>query len=341
MSAIPDDFAWRQSIIRDYLRCPRRVYLEYVAAVPPDWALDGYAAIVGSASHAGLASVLRRDGRPLQDVLTAAFADEIQAVQARGATTDPERVEAALHRLLGEQLALIEQLAQDPRVLAVEWDLVEQQFSWKDQFGRCFRGTVDAGGRARERVQFGVLGRDPVWLERGERVLVDWKTGSETQLDYISLALSVQLGLYSHVLGGIDRAFIGQLLDLERPKRPKDARGDPIAKWLDVPNPAWAAAAGVDPHDLAAFTACTKRPRGAGEKWLRRENPAFVAATQQPRGPLFHEARLDRALIAQTIADVIDAARAGLWPAAGAATGECPRCAWRTRCAHQVAQGPA
>lgn len=354
---IPADFTWRQSTVADYLACGRRVYLQHVLGVQPDYALDCYAALVGSGAHAGLACGLRAlaaGQEPTRQQLTDACADAFDVTlteeQERGATTDPERAQVALDRLLGEQLDLIAQLLADPRLRAIEWRGVEQAWTHAEPGpqGRRFSGTIDAWGVALSYVPaFGQAGRgepgrgEPVALQPGDRVLVDWKTGSEgPPLDWVARALNLQLGVYQQALRlggqGPVRAFLGVLRDVERPKRPKDpATGEVIASKLREPNPAWCAAAGVDPADLAAVEACAKRPRNVGPKWLERDNPAYLAACSRPRGPVFHECVVDQAVIGQTVADAIDAARLGLFPASGAINGECARCPWRSRCAHQ------
>lgn len=348
LPTLPPDFAWRQSTITAYLRCPRRVYLEHVLQLPSDHALDGYAAITGSALHEVIAHVVHHldlswSREALGALLDDAFVRALQAAQYQGATTDPERVGPALERLQGEQLELVVALAEDPRLRAVEWRGIEEEFELVDQHGRRFQGHIDLWGVARERVQFGQASRgEPAWLNPGDVALIDWKTGTETALDWTTRAINVQLGFYSSVrlagLGNV-RAFIGNLRDLRRPKLPKDERGESIPRHLEEVNPAWAAAVGIDPADRAAIEACRKRPKDAGPKWIKRENPAWLEATSRPAGPLFHECRIDYGLVSCAIEDAIDGARFGLWPPSGATNGECPRCPFRTRCTHQEGAG--
>lgn len=356
--ALPPGFVWRQSTVTAYLRCPRRVYLEHVAQVEPDYALDGYASIAGTAIHAACAAILNglAVGAPatredLAEVLAEAFDAAIVEEQERGATTDPERLQPALDRLLGEQLDLLALLAADPRIAAVDWRGVEEHFDFRDAHGRLWEGTIDGWGVVREGVRFGVAsGGEPVFLVPGDRVVVDWKSG-DVPLDHFARACNVQLGFYRSVLADESgapppRAFLGALRDLERPKMPRDAQGESIPKNLSEPNPAYAAAAGLDlaaQGGLAAFEACRKRPQGADgkpiPKRLEQVNPAWLEATSKPRGPVFWECRIDEPLVAQAMADAVDGARFGFWPPSGAITGECPRCPWRGRCPSAAAGG--
>lgn len=341
---LPADFVWRQSIVTDYLECPRRVYLQHVAQVPADYALDGYAAIAGTALHAAIAEVLNGltlgdapSREALAQVLEDSFTEALVEEQDRGAATDPARVAVAMDRLVTEQLDLVVALRDDPRLAAVEWRGVEEEFEFTDPHGRRFTGTIDAWGVARERVAlWGSTGRDRVALDRGDQVVVDWKTGTEVPLDSAARALNVQLAVYRSVLDGPSRTFLAALRDLERPKRPKDAEGNAIPRTLEEVNPAYAAAVGIELADTKALDQCRKRPKDADgnaiPKRLERENPAWIEATSRPKGPLFHECRINDELVARSIADAIDGARLGLWPAAGAVTGACRTCPYRAHC---------
>lgn len=343
--ALPLDFVWRQSIVADYLRCPRRVYLQHVAQVPADYALDGYASIAGTAMHHGLAEIVNGlqlgdvpSRERLAEVLVEGFTEAIVEEQDRGATTDPERLQPALDKLQGEQLDLLMVLLEDPRLKAIDWRGAEEEFEFVDAHGRRFTGTVDAHGVARDYVaNFATSGRgERVALQPGDMVIVDWKTGSEgPPLDFVARSLNVQLGFYRAVLAGDDgpppRTFLGVLRDLERPKLPRDPQGNSIPKRLEEINPAYAQAVGIKLEDRRALEQCRKRPTGI-PKWIERDNPAWIEATSRPKGPLFHECTIDDALVARSIADAIDGARLGLWPAAGAVNGECRSCPWRTKC---------
>lgn len=341
---LPADFTWRQSIVTDYLECPRRVYLQHVAQVPADYALDGYAAIAGTALHAAIAEVLNGlmagdlpSREALAEILEESFTEALIEEQDRGASTDPARVATAIERLTTEQLDLAIALRDDPRLAAVDWRGVEEEFSFVDPHGRRFTGTIDAWGVAKQRVSlWGSTGRDRVSLEAGDLIVVDWKTGTETPLDSASRALNVQLAVYRSVLDGPARTFLAALRDLERPKRPKDAEGNGIPRMLEEFNPAYAAAVGLDLADTKALEQCRKRPKDAEgnpiPKRFERENPAWIEATSRPKGPLFHECRINDELVARSIADAIDGARLGLWPAAGAVTGACRTCPYRAHC---------
>lgn len=355
---LPADFAWRQSIITRYLTCPRAFYLQHVAQVAPDHTLDGYASIAGAACHHAAAQILTSlqlgEGPPsrdeLENDLQDGFMRALEQEQEAGATTDPDRVQAALERLLTDQLELVVALANDPRLRAIQWRGVEEEFSYRDPFGRGFEGHIDAWGVAYEAVRdFGAGGLEVAHLAPGDVIVVDWKTGSEgPALDWPSRSLNVQLALYAATLGEVTpgapvRAFLGVLRDLERPQLPKDDAGESIPKRLKKPNPAFVAAVGIDPaagpaHEKT-FGQCLKKPKDAEgkaiPKWLETENPAWVAATSRPKGPVFHECRLDGPVVSQTVADAIDGARLGLFPASGALNGECRRCPFRARCAHR------
>jgi hypothetical protein len=343
-AVLPPDFTWRQSIVAQYLSCPRQFELEHVLGVEPDHALDGYASIAGTALHAGNVEVLRASAfgkkiprEELAGFLADAFLRALEEAQEGGARTDPDRVGPALERLQGEQLDLVMALQDDPRIRAVEWRGLEEPFELTYPDGRRFTGTIDAWGVARERV---VLDPEAPAVEVGEKVIVDWKTGTEVPLDYASRALNVQLAIYRGTLGG-GRVFLGVLRDLARPKRPTDQNGDVIPKTFEEINPAYARAVGLDPaHSHLALEQCRKKPKDAAgnfiPKRIQRENPAWHEAVSRPKGPLFHECRLDVSVIARTVADAIDGARLGLFPASGALNGECRRCPFRARCAHQT-----
>lgn len=323
-------FRWRQSLVADYLRCPRAFAL---ALDGPDRRhdLDGWAALIGDAAHATIAKALRSLGSSgvvvadqvrvdMQDAFLAA----IRRVQDEGHVTDPESVEAALERV-EEQAVLVAALVTDPRVTAIEWRGIEEAFELDAGPGRRFVGTRDAWGVARRRIEgFGADGQAPVTIEAGECVLVDWKTGQDVPVDHVARALNVQLAVYRAGLPPGTRAFLGLLRDLERPVRPR-ADGSVIPAKLKEPNPAWQAL--VDQGMAPA--AASRRAK----KWLERPNPDYTAACERPRGAVFHESRTAWSVVSTTIADVIDAARAGIYPASGAATGQCRRCEFRADCA--------
>lgn len=337
---VAPDHAWRQSEINTWLRCGRAFGLAYAGAAPRA-DLDGFAALLGEAAHAAIADVLRwrirREVMPadvVRDAVSDEFGKAVERAQREGATIDPEHVERALERV-DEMAALVAALAADPRLDAVEWRGVEEPFALELRDGRRFHGTRDAWGVATKRVPaFAAAGLELAELEPGDVVLVDWKTGEDVAVDHCARALNVQLGLYGAGLTGHVRAFIGALRDLERPVRPRDGAGETIPSKLERLNPAWLAATNQEAGPAAEKS--RKRATDADgknvPKWLEEPNPAYAAACSRPRGPLFHEARIDRPLVARTIADVVDAARLGIYPASGAAHGECRRCPFRTTC---------
>jgi hypothetical protein len=348
---VPRDHVWRQSSINAWLRCGRALELE-LSGVEPRHELDGWAALIGDAVHEGIAAVLRsmRDRRPIGDtseeraaaiegVMQDAFARAVGKAQDAGGVTDPEGVTAAMERVT-EQAELVAQLAADARVQAIEWRGVEDPFAFEGTDGRRFSGTRDAWGIATRRIEaFAADGVELVAVEKGDLVLADWKSGQDVSVDHVSRAHNVQLPLYRTGLpsGAPVRMFLALTRDLERRKV---VEGTP--KRLTPINPDYAAALGIDLKAEAALEACKKRPSypdgpNAGKpipKRLDLINPAWLEATQRPRGPVFHEVRPDWHVVSRTIADVIDAARAGIFPASGAATGQCRRCEFRTRCAH-------
>jgi hypothetical protein len=341
---VAPDHAWRQSELTDWLRCGRAFGLRY-SGVAPRADLDGWAALIGDAAHAAIAQGLRqrKAGVPVSPELlcevasfmSEAFAAAVEKAQAEGATTDPEGAAGALERV-DEMAELVAALLADPRLDAIEWRGIEEPFSL-ELGGRRFRGTRDAWGVCVRRVEaFAACGSELVALEPGDVVVADWKSGSEVAVDHCSRSHNVQLGLYRAGLAGHVRTFIGVLRDLERPVRPR-ADGEVIKSKIKELNPRWLELTGLEAGPTAESS--KKRPTDpatgeAAPKWIERPNPAYVEACGRPKGPLFHEARIDRAVVAQTIADVIDAARLGIYPASGAASGACRRCAFRATCAH-------
>lgn len=353
-------YVWRQSAVTRYLTCGRRFELEDVLGVELDHVLDGFASVSGTALHATLAQVClaANAGRivapdELERLLLDAFETEVARLAEAGTSFDDEAIGPALTRLREEHLPRVVAFAADPRIHAIEWLGVERPFAFEAVLGgraRKFTGTIDAYGRAkRDIVGFGMAGREPVDLRRGQLVLVDWKTGDQHAVDWTTLALSVQLGVYRLALDLEDQAgddvlaFLGLLQDLDRPKRPRDAQGNPIPSKLTTINPAWCAAAGVTVAEAVTPAAKNKRAKKdpvTGEtppKWLEVDNPAFVAACARPKGPLFHAARLDQGVVLRTVAAAVRGAEAGLFPAAGAVNGACARCPYRGRCAHREA----
>lgn len=349
MTKLLADFTWRQSNLAAYLRCPRAFELEHVLGLPAHHPGDGYAAIQGDAVHLTIAKMLTGQLAPqaIQGGLHDAFMAALERAQEQGVTTDPERLGAAIARLDEEQLPLLQALAEDPRIHAVEWK-VEEAWASTDSHGRKFSGTVDGYGVVRHAVRgFGQDGDQPVDVFPGDVVMADWKTGVEVATDFPSRSLNLQLPLYAaHLLdpGQLQRAklFLAPLRDLARPVRPRGTDGEVIPSKLSEINPAWLEAAGLVGASEQAIDQCRKRPKGPDgapiPKRLERENPAYVAACSRPKGPLFHLVRPDWPVVSRTIGDAIDGARAGLFPASGALNGACRSCSFRARCAHSTHQ---
>lgn len=349
--ALPADFAWSQSAIVNYLQCPRMFRLRWIERRALDHVASGFAGPLGTGVHAGIAAVLQAATAgaaigpdEIKQLMLAAFGEACSRAQQRGEVLDDEGVEAAIARLEGELFDWVIALANDRRVRGVRWTRVEEGFAWQDRWGRRYQGTIDAAGEAREYVhEFAARGMELAPLEPGTPIVVDWKTG-DVAIDHVSRVLNVQLAFYASGLvrqgAPRPRAFLARLSDVAPPKRPKDDQGDGIPRLLKEPNPAYAAAVGIDlatgESARKAFEQCRKAPKDeAGNrlpKWIERENPAYVEATSKPRGPVFYECDINFELATRTINDVIRAAESGFFPASGAATGQCLRCPFRRTC---------
>lgn len=334
--------AWRQSALRTWLACGLSYRLLHVERAVP---AVGFAGGVGTALHAAMAAGLAareasRDagGAPtapplgvddLRGVALEALDGRVQEDVARGAALDPEALQAALASL-EDGLALVALALSDPRLFAIRWRGLEAPWSLRDAHGRRWRGTIDGHGvaaHARGEVDLGPGALGP--LLPGDVVVADWKTG-EDHPGALALAKDVQLWLYRSAVrtrwpGARVRVFQGRTRDLERPTRPRDETGAGIPATLRRENPAWRA--------LVDGGASTAKASRAAPKWIEEPNPAHAAAAARPRGPFLHEAELDDRAIAATIADVVDAVRAGMFPAQGAVHGACPRCDVRAACA--------
>jgi hypothetical protein len=355
-SALPADFAWSQSAITTYLSCPRSFLLRFVERRPLDHVAAGFAGPLGTGTHAGIAAVLQAataqtviSADEVRQLMLAAFQEACARAAARGEVLDDEATVAALDRLEGELLEQVLALERDRRVRSIRWTRVEERFAWTDRHGRKFQGTLDAAGEARDYV-YDFAARGPnelVPLERGAHVVVDWKTG-DVAVDHVARAVNVQLAFYTIGLvrqgAPRPRAFLARLGDVLPPKAPRDAAGEVIPKRLRDLNPAWINAAGLAEASHEERLASSKKPRAAGTKesipkWIERENPAFTAATSKPRGPVFHECDINFELASRTITDVIRGAEAGLFPASGAATGQCLSCPFRKTCTASTTHG--
>lgn len=348
MKALPIGFEWHQSRIGNWLRCPRSFYLRWVLGEHVDHEVSNYAAPTGTAMHEVIARALANPEwnwdyhTQLADSLAEEFEKAVEKDALRGRTPDPDLIEAAMDRLLGDRLAELEVLLADPRMQAIEWLKAELDFDWVDNWGRKFKGIIDAVGRAKHDVpRFGVLGRDPCDLAKGDLVVVDWKTGVEVPLGHAELSANVQLAFYESALRrahyfGPFRLFIGVTRDAGKPKRPKDANGDPIPSKVSGITKEWLAATGLKGE---AAEKSRKRPKDADGKQITKRweepNTAYADACSRPKGPIFHEAKLDYRLALGTASAAIRAAEAGLFPASGALTGQCKWCTFRARCAHR------
>lgn len=350
--------AWHQSSVTTYLRCPRRFELRFVQGLRPDHTVRHFGAELGTADHAGVEHILRRatageepERQEVLDVVLQAFEDAVARSQERGALHDESALQGALERLEGERLDRLMLLATDPRIHAVEWRGVEWQFELREaRHGRVWRGTLDAWGKARQDLeQFGVLGREPVSLREGDVLVCDWKTGELPPFGRVERIQSVQLGIYAMALaqefrrrgewwnlGARRRTFLASLRDLDRPKAPKDQEGNRIPKNLPRSiNPAWLKATGLTEEQAKGSK---KRPKDRDgnpiPKWIEGgPNPAYEAACGKPRGPVFHEALVDYPSVLRTIRHAVRGVELGVFPASGAATGQCPTCPYARVCA--------
>ncbi|HBP23610.1 MAG TPA: hypothetical protein DEA08_38260 [Planctomycetes bacterium] len=361
MSASVASSPHHQSGLVLWQRCPRQYWFQQVAKLLPDYATTGYAGPLGVAGHVGCQVVLRDHAASRARVLDAmleAFEAELAKGQEQGRTYDPDQTGRALERLEQEHLELVLRLAQDRRVHAIEWAHTELPFEWQDQHGRVFRGTVDALGRATDYVEgFSVFGREPLDLEPGDWVIVDWKFGRELELSRVGLSLNVQLAFYSVAAskrfpGRRFRACLGVLRELASSQRPTDADGQPIPKTLEELNPAYVEAfAGGQPitNELRARAEKSRRrfrrDNANVPKRIKRTNPVWEAARDAPKGPLFHEARIAWDVVAPTLRQTIheiEIARRdggeGAFPARGPVTGACRLCPYHRQCVARPAE---
>lgn len=346
MSALPQGYVWHQSGVGLMLRCALWFRYRHVDRLPGDHQAAHFAAQLGTADHAGAEVVLHAanagevaEPQAILDAQLEAFDDAVHRAREEGTTFDPEKVDRALERLELERLPRLVSLAGDRRVHAVEWHGIEDRFSIRERNGRRWKGTRDAWGVAREHVtEWGALGREPVELHPGDGVMVDWKAGMLPPFGFPARVRSPQLGIYTmtlpreaRALAGRWRTFLGLLQDLDRPKAPTDDSGQRIPKHLPKAiNPEYRAAVGAESDEEAK--ASKKRPRGVA-KWLERQlNPAYVAACERPKGPLFREAVPRFELVLQTVRAAVAQAEAGIWTPNGVATGACDLCPYQTQC---------
>lgn len=353
---------YRQSDLAAYLRCPRRYRLERLDGVAQDHAVDLFAAPLGTAGHVGCELAV---GRPqatrgeVEHEMLLAFSAAIADSQERGHRYDHEQIERATERLQTEYLDLVMALRDAVAPLPLRWlpgperaghGGIEQPFALEEG-GRVYEGTVDAVAEVLAPCAVGVWGREPAWLERGELLVADWKFGVEIPTDSYSLSPCLQLTYYgvamaSRYPGRRVRTFLGAMRDLAPVLRPTDDAGEVIPRWLpDEWHPDYLAATASTAAQLDARPPKSlPKPRypvghenvGAliPRRREKRENPAYTAKAGKPRGPVFHEARIDYAVGVQTIHDTVAAIEAGLFPASGALHGACLRCPVRRACCH-------
>ena len=336
--------SWRQSSITQYMRCPRLYRLQHVDRVQRDHSMSGYAGPLGTACHAVIESVLTsRVPLSRQEVVSGlqrALQRAVESAQSKGDHTDPDGIERAFGKAEGAKADLIMRLQEDPRIRSIDWQHTEHRFTVPTSSGRTFTGTVDAIGTVRDPIPvFGSDGREAVGLFPGDRLLADWKTGEAGPPGYVERALNVQLAVYSWALRQSEptssrvHACIGRLADLEKYKRPRGEDGAPIKAKLRRISEEWLEATGLS-EAMASVT--QRRPRRedgtAIRKWVEEPNPAFEAARDKPRGPLFHVCRLDEQAAWDTIRAVIHGAELGLFPASGSLTGQCMLCPYRGSC---------
>lgn len=359
---------WHQSCVGLMLRCPRAFRLKYVDKLAPDFAGSGFAAPRGTAMHSaaelGLvacnADTAPPDAAELLDAMLGSFEQAIQRGHDDGATWEPDAVEAAMTLLEAEDLPRMLRFVADPRLRAINWTGVELGFDLQTKH-RKWKGTLDAYGVAKAFYpRFGKLGSEWVDLYPGDRLLIDWKSGTATSLGRIARTIQPQLTTYAmalaqtpsspHPAGAPLRCWIGNLRDLDTTTAPTDEHGKRIKKKLPKElNPAFVAALELDELEGAsaelaridlerAAKASKRKPRDADgksiPKWLpERENPRYTEAANAPKGPLFRECEVNFALSAETVFSAIKAAEAGLFPATGPISGACSFCDFRRDCA--------
>lgn len=351
---------WHQSCVGLMLRCPRAFRLKYVDNLAPDFAGTGFAAPRGTAMHSaaelGLLCANAGDAPPgpneTLDGMLESFEQAIQRGHDDGATWEPDAVEAAMSLVESEDLPRMLRFVADPRLRAIDWTGIELGFDLQAKH-RKWKGTLDAYGVAKAFYpRFGKLGSEWVDLHPGDRLLVDWKSGTATSLGRIARTIQPQLTTYAmalaqmpgspHPAGAPLRCWIGNLRDLDTTTAPTDEHGKRIKKALPKAiNPAFLEALelGELGVDLDASARASKRkPRDADgksiPKWLpERENPEYTRAANAPKGPLFRECEVNFALSAETVFSAIKAAEAGLFPATGPISGACSFCDFRRDCA--------
>lgn len=335
-------------------RCPRRFWFERVRRDVADHALTAFAAPLGVAGHAGIAFVLREPGAPRDEVLArmlAAFDQELRDGQARGRSYDPETVERALERLGSEYLDLVQRLTTDPRIRKIEWPELDTRFEWLDRRGRRFTSRVNAIGRVVEPIPgFGRNGWDAVDVAAGTWIVVDWRFGQRLDLSATALGLNLQMAVW---LSGLEwraarsfRAFVGAVRDLAPRRVIREEDGTLIQRTLEELNPDYVRAVAegrpIGPAVLAEAEFSRRRFVSDGQvipKRIRRANPDWLARSQEPRGPLFHEAEIAWSVMGHTIERTIEeieaADRSGreeAYPARGPETQACFSCPFRGQC---------
>lgn len=337
-------------------RCPRRYWFERVRRATPDHALTGFAGPLGVAGHAGIALALGRVEASRDDLLEGmlgAFDAELARGQAAGRSYDPETVERALERLEGEYLDLVLRLRADERVRKIEWPELESRFEWLDRRGRRFTARINAVGRVLEPIPaFGQRGQETVDLLPGSWIVVDWRFGQRQDVSPTALGLNLQLAVW---LRGLEwrgtarpfRAFVGAVRDLVPRRVIRDQAGALVPRMVEALNPDYVRALAdgrvIGPAVLAEAEHSRRRFVVDGQpikKRIRQANPDWTARSNEPRGPLFHEAAIVwpvmRPAIERTLEEVEAAARSGrgeeAYPARGPETQACVSCPFRDQC---------
>jgi len=350
-------FEWRQSTVATYLRCPRRFELQFVRGLEPDDSRSGFAMAKGTASHKGIQHALEMQNRghvPSEhDIAVAtvwAWEDAVGEADKDSGGDVYERIKDETMDVLDVHVPRIHRVATDPRMRHIRWEGLELEFRMVERgksYERIYRGTIDAVGRATTRIpEFSSNGQGELLdLEAGELIVVDWKTGARTALGRAPRALNTQLAFYRQALISMGwrgargaRLIIGNFQDTDRRIIVRDEDGVNIPRYMKGLNPAWLEALGfIDGEDAKASKKRAKDAEGKNipkklDK-LKIPNPAYLLATQRPRGHLFHECGQREAEALRTISAAIKGAEAGLFPAAGAANGSCEFCPYVRPCA--------
>jgi len=350
-----DQRIYHQSGLIAWQRCPRRIWLQLVKRVPTESKVM-LASTLGTAAHAGVERVFAgpANSMDLWSAMIDAFEDRVQRDLEAGLEHDPDAIEGAIARLEHEYLPLVDRCAQDPRLSRVMPVATEHKFSIPDGRGRTYGGTIDFVGRASSYVAgFAVHMGEPVDLDSGDVVVIDWKFAREIDAGFNSLALNMQLAIYCMALPSKKppRAFLARMRDYDRPRAPVDSEGNRIPKNIESVSEDYLREIGdfegwegtvedwaKDPHKVDVADKSRKRFKGV-KKRRKRVNPEFEAACDRNKGPVFYEAVIDwrtvKASIVGTVREIERAFADGSeesFPARGHITGGCMFCPVRKSC---------